>query len=271
MKPVNGGTFQMGSDDPSFKLWQPAHEVTIDTFCLGVNEVTVAEYRTCVDAGACPPASEKVSYPKPNGVSEEDHEKQLAAFSELCNWNRSDRDDHPINCVSWTNANDYCEWQKTRLPTEAEWELAARGTDGRKFPWGNDAGDHTYMNAAGTEWKKWLADKGLPEPSSLMYESDDKYVGTAPVGRFPRAQTQAGMMDMVGNVWEWTYDRYAVYKDEPQTNPKGPSAGDKRAIRGGGFNGEFAVWVNPAARYFQKEDATVHAIGFRCASDVKPE
>ena len=103
-----------------------------------------------------------------------------------------------------------------------------------------------------------------------MFDGDDGFAGTAPVGRYPRAQTQRGHMDMVGNVWEWTSDWYALYPDEPQSNPKGPAAGERKAIRGGGFNGEFALWMNPAARYHQLATASVHAIGFRCASDVKP-
>jgi formylglycine-generating enzyme required for sulfatase activity/serine/threonine protein kinase len=270
MKLVTGGKFRMGSDDPSFPLWKPAHDVTIDSACLDVTEVTVAAFRDCVRAGACPPAAERPSFPKPGSLKEEDHEKQLVVFAELCNWDKPGRDEHPVNCVDWTSADAYCKHRGFRLPTEAEWELAARGRDGRVFPWGNDTGDHTYMNAAGREWRRWLEDHGLPRPTSLMYEADDGFAGTSPVGRFPRAMTQSGQLDMVGNVWEWTSDWYALYKPDDQVNPKGPSAGDRKAIRGGGFNGEVATWVNPAARYFQVVDARHYAIGFRCASDVKP-
>jgi len=270
MKPVSGGSFSMGSDDPSFKLWQPAHEVRLDTYCLDVSEVTVARYRDCVDAGNCEPADARPNFPKAKNGSDDDHSKQLDAFAEFCNWDKSGREQHPINCLSWSKANNYCKQQRFRLPTEAEWELAARGTDGRKFPWGDDTGDQTYMNAAGSEWREWLQLKELPEPNSLMYEASDGYAGTAPVGRFPRAQTQAGHLDMVGNVWEWTNDWYALYSADEQTNPKGPSAGDRKTIRGGGFNGEFAVWINPAARFHQLATASVHAVGFRCGSDIKP-
>lgn len=270
MKPVIGGSFAMGSNDKSFPLWQPAHKVTLDTFCLDVHEVTVSSYRTCVEGGKCKPADAKPSFPKSEGTSEDEHAKVLEATAELCNVPGSGRDDHPVNCVDWARADAYCRAQGFRLPTEAEWELAARGTDGRKFPWGDDAGDHTYMNAAGTEWRAWLASKGLPKPSALMYEKDDGFVGTAPVGRFPRAQTQSGHMDMVGNVWEWTSDWYALYSADAQVNPKGPATGDRKAIRGGGFNGEFATWVNPAARYHQLATASAHVVGFRCAAAVKP-
>ncbi|MBM4360330.1 MAG: SUMF1/EgtB/PvdO family nonheme iron enzyme [Deltaproteobacteria bacterium] len=270
MKPVNGGTFSMGSDDPSFPLWKPAHKVTLDTFCLDVHEVTAASFAACVKAGACKEPGTKTSFPKADGQSDAEHAKMLEATSEFCNFNAPGRDDHPINCVDWYGADAYCTSKGFRLPTEAEWELAARGTDGRKYPWGDDSGNHAYMNAAGTEWRAWHAAKGLPLPAGLMYEKDDGFVGTAPVGRFPRAQTQSGQLDMIGNVWEWTRDWYALYSSEAQTNPKGPGAGDRKAIRGGGFNGEFATWVNPAARYHQLATAKVHAVGFRCAAAVKP-
>ena len=271
MKAVTGGTFDMGSDDDGFELWKPAHKVTLDTFCLDVNEVTLAKYKACVERDKCKPADTRPEFPKSKTASDEEHKQQLDAFAEFCNWDKTGRDDHPINCLDWHRADAYCKQLGIRLPTEAEWELAARGTDGRTFPWGNDTGDQTYMNAAGTEWRRWRASKELPEPGGLMYEADDSYVGTAPVGKFPRAQTQAGMMDMVGNVWEWTADWYALYKPEAQTNPKGPAAGDRKAIRGGGFNGEFSLWVNPAARFHQLATASVHAVGFRCAADVRSE
>ncbi len=268
MKVVTGGSFKMGSDAKGFKLWKPAHEVTIDTFCLDVHEVSVAKYRTCVKADQCKAADARPNFPK-GKISDKEHAKQLDSFAELCNWDKTDREDHPINCLDWNRANQYCAWRESKLPTEAQWELAARGTDGRKFPWGNDEADHTYMNAAGTEWKRWLASKGLPKPAGLMYKQDDGFVGTAPVTKFPRAQTESGQLNMVGNVWEWTNDWYALYKAEPQVNPRGPAAGNRKAIRGGGFNGEFSLWVNPAARYHQLATASVHVIGFRCAAEVR--
>jgi len=268
MKLVPGGTFMMGSNEKSFLKWSPAHKVTIDSFCMGATEVTIAEYKKCVDADKCQPADTRPEFPKAGKVSDEEHNRQLDQYATFCNWDKTGREDHPVNCVDWKRADTYCKALEQRLPYEAEWELAARGTDNRKFPWGNDSGDHTYMNAAGAEWKKWLADNDMPDPYSLMYKTDDGFAGTSPVGRFPRAMTQQQLMDMVGNVWEWTADWFALYKDEEQTNPKGPVAGDKKAIRGGGFNGELAQWVDPAARYFQLATASVHAIGFRCAAEV---
>ena len=269
MKAVIGGKYEMGSDEPGFPLWKPAHEVTLDSFCLDVHEVTVAEYDACVAEGGCKPADETPDFPASKGDDVKTHEQKLAAYGELCNAGQKGRADHPINCVDWYRAEAYCKHYGLRLPTEAEWELAARGTDGRKFPWGNDAGDHTYMNAGGPEWKSWKEAHDMEAPGPLMYDTSDGYEGTAPVGKFPRAQTQSGQMDMVGNVWEWTADWYALYENAPATNPKGPAVGDRKAIRGGGFNGVFQNWLRPAARYHQLATASVHAIGFRCAADVK--
>ena len=268
MKLIAGGTFTMGSDDDSFPLWKPAHKVTIDSFCLGQYEVTVAEFDECVASKKCEPASARPSFPKLGTQSDAAHQTELDAFAELCNAGKKERAKHPINCVSFHAADAYCKSLGARLPTEAEWELAARGTDGRTFPWGDDVGNHSYMNAAGPEWREWLGSKGLAEPSQLMFDKSDGYVGTAPVGRYPRAQTQDGIYDMVGNVWEWTSDWYALYKDEHQMNPKGAPAGKRKAIRGGGFNGEHKIWIDPAARYHQEIDAVVHAIGFRCAANL---
>ncbi|MCA9621737.1 MAG: SUMF1/EgtB/PvdO family nonheme iron enzyme [Myxococcales bacterium] len=269
MKVVPGGAFRMGSDEPDFPLWKPAHDVELDTFCLDVHEVTVERYAACVAAGACTPAATTPRYPTPKGYSEADQQKEIAAFAEFCNAGKAGREQHPINCVDWHQADAFCKHVGGRLPTEAEWELAARGSDGRKFPWGNDTGNETYMNAAGGEWRTWRESHGLTPPQGLMFEAEDGYAGTAPIGRYPRAQTQTGQMDMVGNVWEWTADWYDLYDQAPARNPKGPAAGNKKAIRGGGFNGEFAIWMRPAARYHQVPDAAVHAIGFRCAADVR--
>ncbi|MEM9696301.1 MAG: bifunctional serine/threonine-protein kinase/formylglycine-generating enzyme family protein, partial [Myxococcota bacterium] len=216
MKVVNGGSFEMGSNEAGFKLWKPQHEVTLDTYCLDEHEVTVDQYHQCVKEGGCKAADEKPNYPKSASMSEEEHLKELKAYAEFCNEGKSNRSDHPINCIDWYRAKAYCDHYGLRLPTEAEWEYAARGNDGRKFPWGNDPGDEFYMNAAGTEWASWRKANELSEPQSLMFDASDGFAGTSPVGKFPRAQTQAGNMDMVGNVWEWTNDWYALYDGEAE-------------------------------------------------------
>jgi formylglycine-generating enzyme required for sulfatase activity len=101
-----------------------------------------------------------------------------------------------------------------------------------------------------------------------MYDVDDGYLGTAPVGSFPKGKTRFGALDVVGNVWEWTADWFETYKSEEVINPKGASAGDRKAIRGGGFNGGVVLWHRPAFRYHQVATATAPAIGFRCVTNL---
>lgn len=264
---VAGGRFFMGSDDAAFKLWQPAHKVSLDTFCIDTFEVTVEAYKACSDRGDCKrpePIPEFPKTPGPKEISDEEHLRQRTAYGELCNFGKEGREKHPINCVSWDFADTFCKAAGKRLPTEAEWEYAARGSDGRKFPWGDEPGGPGFMNAAGSEWTKWEASKNLPK-TPPMYDVDDGYVGTAPVGSFLKGKTKFGSFDVVGNVWEWTADWFQTYSGEEQVNPKGAPAGDRKAIRGGAFNGGFALWVNPAFRYHQLATASSHGIGFRCA------
>jgi eukaryotic-like serine/threonine-protein kinase len=262
---VPGGKFFMGSDEGGFKLWQPSHKVTLDTFCIDKTEVTAAAYKACSDIGECKRAPTKPDYPKLPNESDQEHQRGIDANAELCNFGKPDRDNHPINCVDWELADSYCKVKKKRLPTEAEWEFAARGSDGRKFPWGDNAGRKGFMNACGLECNKWEVSKGLKPTVPRMYEFDDGFYGTAPVGSFPKGRTRFGADDFVGNVWEWTADWFETYKPDEVVNPKGAAAGDRKAIRGGGYNGGVALWLNPAFRYHQLATASAPAIGFRCA------
>lgn len=261
---VPGGKFFMGSDEPDFKLWQPAHKTILDTFCIDVHEVTAAEYKACSDQGECKRPPDLPNWPKTSGTTDAEHEKKRTAYAELCNFGKPERDNHPINCVSWALAESYCGFKKKRLPTEAEWEFAARGSDGRKFPWGDDPGTAERMNAGGAEFTRWEKAHGLAATQRL-YEFDDGFGGTAPVGSFPKGRTKFGADDFIGNVWEWTSDWFETYKPDEVINPKGAPNGDRKAIRGGSFNGGNLLWLNPAFRFHQVPDATTPVIGFRCA------
>ncbi len=161
-------------------------------------------------------------------------------------------------------ADTFCKHRGARLPTEAEWEFAARGSNQRKYPWGDEAPSGKYLNACGKSCAKWFQDHG--EKHGMMYDDDDdRFVGTAPVGSFPAGATATGVLDLAGNVWEWTADWYAPYTDAPVTDPKGPATGTQRVVRGGDFTGSMADWARPAYRWKTDPETFNHAIGFRCA------
>jgi eukaryotic-like serine/threonine-protein kinase len=261
MASLEGGKFFMGSDDKdASEDERPAHQVTLSPYCIDLYEVTTAEYKACSDIGECKRAPTSVEWKdiKP-------HEQK--SYSRICNANHPDNGAHPVNCVDWEMASTYCAWQKKRLPTEAEWEFAARGPDGRRYPWGDEEPDKTRMNACGKECTTWSAKNRvvLGYGEQRMYPDDDGFPLTAPVGSFPDGKSRYGLFDVVGNVWEWTSDWDAKYAPEPVVDPKGPQAGTRRVVRGGAFNGIMPSWVRPSQRYSDLPSTHSHAYGFRCA------
>ncbi|MCH9686194.1 MAG: SUMF1/EgtB/PvdO family nonheme iron enzyme [Deltaproteobacteria bacterium] len=258
MVQIDGGTFFMGSDDvdtPALQGARPSHKVEVATYCMATHETTVDQFHECSDQGQCRRPFKEDRYPN-------DSDDRRAALSLLCNEGVEGRGNHPVNCITWKQAKDYCEFRGQRLPTEAEWEFAARGSDGRVFPWGDPAPTHEHGNLCNAECVKWRASKGLPEYGALS-TTDDGFPGTAPVGSFPAGTTQHGLLDIVGNVFEWTADRYAPYEGSPADAPSGGG----KVIRGGAFNSYQATFANPALRYEQVGTAHTQSIGFRCAAD----
>ncbi|MCB9569362.1 MAG: SUMF1/EgtB/PvdO family nonheme iron enzyme [Myxococcales bacterium] len=260
---IEGGTFFMGTDadNPVLALARPAHKVEVAPYCLDITEVTVAAYRECSNEGKCKRAYRDAFWPRGKTPTKE-WERLRSAHDPLCNERYDDRNAHPINCVTWKQANDYCAEIGKRLPTEAEWEFAARGSDGRVYPWGDETPSPEHLNACGSECVEWRVSAGI-DPGTAMYDADDGNAATAPVGSYRRGKTQAGLLDMVGNVFEWTADPFLPYGTG---EGEAPVANNKRVIRGGAFNSVEPEHTDPALRYPQDADAHPPAIGFRCAA-----
>lgn len=266
---IQGAEFLMGSgtgakaaeDDE-----KPAHSIRLSPYCLDITEVTVKRFADCTSAGKCLKAPLENDF---EGITP----ALRKVYDPLCTANKADTHaEHPINCVTWEEATRFCTRMIPggRLPTEAEWEFAARGSDQRTYPWGEEAPSAQHLNACGTECMEWV--KGFPAAKSqfkAMYDESDGYPNTSPVGRFPKGKTKHGVLDIVGNVYEWVQDWYGDYPNagvnDTQTDPHGPSNGSKRVIRGGAWNGSDPAWVRPAQRFTFQPSARSHGIGFRCA------
>ena len=221
----------------------PLRRVHLDSFHIDRTEVTQAAYRKCVLAGKCTDPD--------LGGSE-------------CNWDKPQREDHPINCVTYAQAEAYCRSVGKRLPTEAEWEKAARGTDERLYPWGNykpNGSSPLVANFADASRKV-----AFPSATWALDQYDDHHVPTAPVGTYPRGASPYGAVDMAGNVWEWNSDWYDedYYRTAPGTNPTGPAKGLRYVIRGGSF-GAALVYMRASSRDSDPPDQDGDHIGFRCA------
>jgi eukaryotic-like serine/threonine-protein kinase len=257
---VPGGRFFMGSDE-DLPAERPAHKVTLRAYCMDKLEVTTDAYRACSDRGDC----------KRAGVTNKWDDltpKDSRTYDPLCNAGAADgsRGAHPINCVEWTMADRFCKAEGKRLPTEAEWEFAARGSDGRKYPWGDAAPSVLHLNACGAECTAWGKKHGAVLEG--LFAESDPWPTTAPVGSFPLGISRWGIDDLVGNVWEWVADYYAPYGDADQDDPSGAATGVTRAMRGGSWNGAYADWVRPSFRFHNPEATRSHGVGFRCAKTL---
>jgi len=222
---VPAGEFTMGSNDGSSDE-KPPYTVYLDAFWIDRYEVTNALYKKCVEARQC-------SAPSSTKSSTRDSY-----------YGNSQYDNYPVIYVSWNDANAFCSWTGKRLPTEAEWEKAARGTDARVYPWGN-----TFDGAKVNSW-----------------DSSPRVGDTTEVGRYPSGASPYGALDMAGNVWEWVADWYdpGYYANSPRNNPKGPTAGQSRVLRGGSW-GNFQINVRVSSRNNDAPGNRFNSVGFRCA------
>ena len=265
MAKITNAKFFMGTDDKNDEERErPAHQVTLSPYCIDLTEVTAGAYRACSDRGECKRATKDNEF---EGISAKDHK----VYDPLCTGNNLEaKATYPINCIDWELANAYCAANKKRLPTEAEWEFATRGPDGRRYPWGDEAPTSGgFLNACGKECVKWAKKNQEDLYGDALYPSDDGYETLAPVGSFPKGASPFGLMDVVGNVWEWTADWYGPYTKDAEVDPKGPPSGKERSIRGGSWNGVDVAWVRPTYRFKLSPTSRTHGIGFRCASDLK--
>lgn len=221
---VPAGRFVMGNNRGKHDEG-PAHEVSLDGFYIDIYEVTNFEYSRFVK-------SEK---------------RKPSRFSGDVRFNKPD---YPVVGIRWDDAMAYCEWRDKRLPTEAEWEKAARGTDNRMFTWGN---------------------RFNPGAANISSASDP-FPFTSSVGRFPAGASPYGIMDMLGNVWEWCSDWYDkdYYKIGIFNNPKGPYTGKLKVLRGGSWFNDKEI-IRVTKRYKSSPINRSQTYGFRCAKDAAGE
>jgi formylglycine-generating enzyme required for sulfatase activity len=249
---IRAGFFVMGSDDADveaavglcrahtedddacqaevFADEQPRHRVWLGAYRIERTEVSRRAYQRCVQAGRCRPARAA------------DLDPRMAL------------PEHPVTGVTWGEAQHYCAWLGGRLPSEAEWERAARGSDGRTFPWGE-------------QWNSRVANHGVIGPGG---EQPDGFLHAAPVTAFPDGKSAHGMINMAGNVWELTADRYAhdFYARSERSDPRGASEGSERVIRGGSWR-SVPHLLRTTQRGALAEHESRPDVGFRCAYDVR--
>ncbi len=218
MRLIPAGMFTMGNAS-----FQPMHNVRLSAFCMDDTEVTVAAYRGCASAARC-------TAPSTVGV---------------CNWAASGREQHPINCVDRAQSQAFCQWRGATLPTEAQWEYAARGTDGRLYPWGSDA-----------------------PGSQLCWSGNGSRSTTCAVGSFPAGNSPFGLVDMAGNVKEWVSDWDGPYTGNTSSyvqDPTGPATGSYYLHRGGSWFSSAALYVLSVFRQGNNPPSYRETdVGFRC-------
>jgi serine/threonine-protein kinase len=224
---VPAGEFAMGSENGDSDE-KPVHSVYLDGYWIDKTEVTNGMYQKCVQSGGCM---------APHGVSSYTHDSY---------YGNATYENYPVIKVDWNQASAYCQWAGGRLPSEADWEKAARGPDGRTYPWGEgiDCGKANYRGKSGNDY----------------CIGDTTAVGSDPLGASPY-----GALDMAGNVWEWVNDWYdkKYYANSPVKNPAGSSDGSLRVLRGGSWSDN--VWnVRTAIRIYNGPSSWVDSIGFRC-------
>lgn len=235
MAVVEMGTFEMGCDQlvemgacESDEF--PVHTVSLGAFAIDLVEVDIAAYEECVTNGAC----------------------SSRAALDGCSSFGVGVDNHPATCVTWQQATEYCVSLGKRLPTEAEWEFAAEGSNNRRWPWGSDPNPNCDLAAVVDEGHGCGTGQALP------------------VGSKPAGASEAGILDLVGNVSEWTSDWYGTdaYANHAAIDPGGPASGDLRVFRGGAYVHGMVATLRVRNRWSADPEATDPVVGFRCAASA---
>ena len=261
MVSIEGGEFLMGTED-GFAYEGPIHRVAVDGFHLDETEVTNAEFAAFVEQTGYRTTAEElgnaaVFEPSSQGwllVDGADWRHPEGPNSSIV-----DRDQHPVVHVSWQDADAFCEWEGKRLPTEAEWEYAARGgLAGKRYAWGDE------LNPEG----KYLANYwqgSFPNAD----QGEDGFAGRAPVKSYP--PNGYGLYEITGNVWEWVADWFDAeyYRSSPVDNPQGPRSGVDKIQRGGSWlcARNSCLGYRVAARMRTEPESGNNNLGFRCAAD----
>lgn len=255
---IQGGPFMMGAiagQGGATPAEGPPHRVTLAPYCIDRTEVTVRQYRECVQSGACTVFS-TVNFP---GLSP----AETAFFSQYCNGARNDRDTHPMNCVDFSQAEAFCRSRGGALPTEAQWEYAARGFDPRRYPWDDRAPSAQLVNGCDAECQTLAERPGQPRRAALFTGSDG-FGATAPVGTYAGGASPFGVLDASGNVAEWTADYFGPYSAAPTTDPRGPGQGSGRVMRGGHWWANTANQFTATARTEVAPAVRLATLGLRC-------
>jgi formylglycine-generating enzyme required for sulfatase activity/Tol biopolymer transport system component len=242
---IPSGEFMMGRTSEDDKKESPAHKIFLDAFWIDQTEITNAMFKRFVgETGYRTEAEKNGGYwyaaEADQWINTGDWTHPYGATSNI-----EGLDDHPVVQISWPDAAAYCEWVGRRLPTEAEWEKAARGIDLRLYPWGEN------------------------EPTDVEANFADQNDGTSPVGNYPAGASPYRVLDMAGNVWEWTADWYQenYYEESPSNNPPGPEMGNEKVLRGGGWRD--SAWnIRTTIRRSDWPEIAVDSFGFRCAQSI---
>ena len=249
MRLVPESDFIMGSES-GFSDERPLHLVHLSDYYIDQYEVTNFAYSECVKAGKCQPPLNTYSYT---------HQEY---------YGNPKYDNYPVMYVNWDMATTYCTvWRDARLPTEAEWEKAAKGTDSRQYPWGGDF-NGTYLNYCDALCNPPNVASGVERDPNYK----DGYADTAPVGSFKDGISPYGVYDMAGNVWEWVSDWFGDYDSATVTNPTGPDSGTHHILRGGSWASDRVLLRVTNRRRLMPEviDSLPGSAGFRCAKDATP-